>query len=49
MDAPVQDLIAGAATFLLYRFFGVKECSPVSGECVCVHNDYLVRKCNWGF
>jgi hypothetical protein len=19
----------------LYRFFGVKECCPVSGECVC--------------
>ncbi len=35
--------------FLLYRFFGVKECCPVSGECVCVHNHYLVRKCNWDF
>jgi hypothetical protein len=38
MDAPVQDLIAGAATFFCTDFSlsGVKECSPVSGECVCV-------------
>jgi hypothetical protein len=36
----------------LYRFFsfgGKRMFSSFGRMCVCVHNDYLVRKCNWDF